>query len=221
MTSTESGLAVPAYVRGGFFCGDTDERAAALAENKSIIDEAAQIGAQMVVLVCGAKPGLALSEARDQIAAGIETLLPYAEQMKVKLAIEPLHPMYAADRSAINTMGQARQLCRMLPSPYLGIALDVYHTWWDPDLYREIELAGEMNTLFALHVCDWKQHTADLLNDRGLMGEGVIDISGIRHACQDAGFAGLVEVEIFSNRWWGHDQDDYLTAICGAFEERA
>jgi sugar phosphate isomerase/epimerase len=125
--------------------------------------------------------------------------------------------MYADDRSAVNTMAQAADICARLKSPWVGIALDVYHVWWDPDLEREIARAGRENTLFAFHICDWKTPTTDLLNDRGLMGEGCIPIRTIRGWVEQAGFTGFNEVEIFSNRYWSQDQDAYLHAIQQAY----
>lgn len=215
-----SGLRVPALVRGGFFCA-TDEgvRQAALDDNRRCIDEAADIGAEMVVLVCGAVPRMPLSEARRQIAEGISRVLPHAAARKVKLAIEPLHPMYAADRSAINRMAEARHICEQLKSPWLGIAADVYHIWWDPDLEQEIALAGKNGTLFAFHVCDWRPNTRDLLNDRGLMGDGCIDIKGIRRQVESAGFSGPIEVEIFSTELWATDQREFLSRVIRAYHD--
>jgi sugar phosphate isomerase/epimerase len=215
-----SGLKIPALVRGGFFSANEEaKRQAALDVNRICIDEAAAIGADMVVLVCGAVPHMPLTEARRQIADGIAAVLPHAQANKVKLAIEPLHPMYAADRSAINRMAEAREICEQLKSPSVGIAADVYHIWWDPDLEKEIALAGKQGTLFAYHVCDWKADTSDLLNDRGLMGEGAIRLKEIRGWVEQAGFSGLVEVEIFSNRYWAMDQQEYLSKIKQAFAE--
>lgn len=214
-----SGLRVPALVRGGFFvAGDDDGRRRAVDDNRRCIDEAAAIGAEMVVLVCGARPGTPLPDARKQIADGIAAVLPHATERKVKLAIEPLHPMYAADRSAINRMAEARQVCEQLRSPWLGIAVDVYHVWWDPDLPEEIATAGRQGTLFGFHVCDWRVETRDLLNDRGLMGDGCIDLRGIRQMVESAGFAGAIEVEVFSNEYWAMDQDEYLKRIVLAYE---
>lgn len=214
------GLRVPALVRGGFFVAEDDAgRQKAIDENRRCIDEAAAIGAEMVVLVCGAVPGVPLSEARRQITDGIAAVLPHAAERKVKLAIEPLHPMYAADRSAINRLAEARVVCEQLRSPWLGIALDVYHVWWDPELSREIELAGRQGTLFGFHVCDWRADTRDLLNDRGLMGEGCIDLCGIRRMVEGAGFGGMIEVEIFSNAYWAMDQQEFLRKIVAAYEE--
>ena len=213
-----SGLKVPALVRGGFFPAiSEDVRSQAEYENKKCVDEAAAIGAEMVVLVVGAIVGMPLKEAREQVVAGIEKLLPYAEANDVKLAIEPLHPMYAADRSCINRMAEARRVCEQLHSKHLGIACDVYHVWWDPDLEQEIKLAGEQGTLFGFHVCDWRPNTRDLLNDRGLMGEGAIDIKTIRSWVEATGFRGLNEVEIFSTERWAGDQKVYLKQITDAY----
>jgi len=215
-----SGLKVPALVRGGFFPAfDPSVRDAALDDNKRCIDEAAAIGAEMVVLVVGAVVGMPLTEARKQVAEGISKLLDHAATNKVKLAIEPLHPMYAADRSSINRMKEARDVCEQLKSPWVGIACDVYHVWWDPDLESEIALAGKQGTLFGFHVCDWRPNTRDLLNDRGVMGEGCIDIKTIRSWVERAGFAGLNEIEIFSTEKWMLDQDDYVKQIKRAYIE--
>jgi len=211
---------VVALVRGGFFPAQQPAgRQKALDDNRQAIDEAAAIGAPMVVLVCGAVPGMPLEEARKQIRDGINELLPHAQASQVKLAIEPLHPMYAADRSAINTMRQARHLCETLRSPWLGIAVDVYHVWWDPFLESEIKLSGQQKTLFAFHICDWRVNTRDLLNDRGLMGEGCINIPQIRAWVEGAGFQGWNEVEIFSTERWATDQVQYVEQIKRAYLE--
>jgi sugar phosphate isomerase/epimerase len=215
-----SGLKVPALVRGGFFPAvDETRRTTIIDENKACIDEAAAIGAEMVVLVVGAVVGMPLSEARKQVADSIGKLLPHAAANRVKLAIEPLHPMYAADRSCINRMTEARGICEQHRSEWLGIACDVYHVWWDPDLEQEIKLAGEQGTLFAFHICDWKANTADLLNDRGLMGEGCIDLRRIRGMVEAAGFSGLNECEIFSTIHWAKDQHAYLKEIVAAYQQ--
>jgi sugar phosphate isomerase/epimerase len=215
-----SGLACSAFCRGGFFPSATPEgRANAIADNKRCLDEAAEVGAPMVVLVCGAVPGQPLSESRKQIADAIATLEPHAAKNKVKLAIEPLHPMYAADRSAINTLKQAREICDALKSPWVGIAADVYHIWWDSDLESEIKLTGERGYLFGFHLCDWRVETRDLLNDRGLMGEGCIPLKRIRGWVEAAGFNGWNEIEIFSNHYWNLDQDAYLAQIKQAYLE--
>jgi sugar phosphate isomerase/epimerase len=217
-----SGLTVPSLVRGGFFVAkDSAERGRALDVNRICIDEAAAIGAEMVVLVVGAVPDIPLEEARRQVADGIGAVLEHARQANVKLAIEPLHPMYAADRSCINRMAEARAICEKLRDPMVGIAVDVYHTWWDPDLKSEIELACQQKTLFGFHICDWRPNTRNLLTDRGLMGEGCIDIRRIRSWVEGAGFAGFNEVEIFSDEYWSIDQHDHMRKIVDAYVKHA
>ncbi len=217
----EAGLTCTGLARGGFFPAVTAEaRQAAIDENKRALDEAAACGAPALVLVCGAVPGQSLDVSRGQITEGIAACLDHARAGGVKLAIEPLHPMYADDRSAIVTTGQANDVCDALGSPpEVGIALDVYHTWWDAALETEIHRAGQHGRLFAFHVCDWRTPTLDLLNDRGLMGEGCIDIRRIKTWMQAAGWQGFDEVEVFSTRWWATDQDDYLARITLAWRE--
>lgn len=215
-----SGLAVPAYVRGGFFpASDNAKRQAAIDHNKVMLDEAAALGAAQVVLVVGAVPGMPLAEARKQVAQGIAACLDHAKSVNVKLSIEPLHPMYAGDKSCVNRMAEAREICEQLQSDMLGIAVDVYHVWWDPDLELEIERAGEEGTLFGFHVCDWRLDTRHMLTDRGLMGDGCIDIPGIRAMVERAGFRGYNEVEVFSEHYWAMDQGDYLAKILETYRD--
>lgn len=210
----DNNLRVPALVRGGFFPATTaDARSRAVDVNRACIDEAREIGAEMVVLVCGAVPGMSLEDARKQVTEGIAEILPQARAANVKLAIEPLHPMYAADRSCVCRMTDARRICQQLRDPLVGIAADVFHIWWDSDLQKEIKLAGELGILFAFHVCDWRVHMRDMLNDRGLMGDGVIDLRTLRGWVEDAGFNGFNEVEVFSDEYWKMDQADYVTLI--------
>jgi len=217
---TDAGLTTVALVRGGFFTGkDKVERDKAMADNKKAVDEAAAIGAPMVVLVCGATPGLSIDENLNQIQEGIEKTLPHAEKCGVKLAIEPLHPMYADIRSAVTTMKMANDLCDNIQSPYLGVAADVFHIWWDPDVDKELKRCGAAKNLLAFHICDWKIDMQDMLNDRGLMGEGVIDISHLRNQVDNVGFTGFHEVEVFSNLWWSRDQDEYLKEIIRTYNE--
>jgi len=217
----EAGLEVVSLCRGGFFPAATiGARQSAIDDNLKAIEQAHAIGAPLIVLVCGAVPGLPLVESRKQIADGIAAVLPIAEQAGVRLAIEPLHPMYADDRSAVNTMRQAHEICDTLGSPKsVGIAVDVYHVWWDPELKSQINLAGQTGRLHAFHICDWKTPTTDLLNDRGLMGEGCINIHEISSWVEAAGFSGHREVEIFSNRWWSGDQGDFLDKIAASYGE--
>jgi sugar phosphate isomerase/epimerase len=216
----DNGLSVVSLCRGGFFPAQTAAgREKALDDNRRAIAEAYALGAPHVVLVCGAVPGLPLTEARAQIRDGIAALLPDCQASGVKLAIEPLHPMYADSRSAINTLGQANDLCEQLDSPLVGVAVDVYHLWWDPALEAEIARCGKLGKLFAYHVCDWKTPTTDLLLDRGLMGEGCIPLRQIRAWVDATGFKSWNEVEIFSNTYWAGDQQQFLDKIVQAYRE--
>ena len=215
----DAGLDVVSLCRGGFFPAATaSARQTAIDDNLKAIEQAHAVGAPLVVLVCGAVPGQSLVESRKQIADGMAAVLPAAEQAGVKLAIEPLHPMYADDRSAVNTMRQAHEICDALGSPKaVGIAVDVYHVWWDPELKAQIDLAGQTGRLHAFHICDWRTPTTDLLNDRGLMGEGCINIKEISDWVDATGFTGYREVEIFSNRLWAMDQQVFLEKISESY----
>ena len=211
-------LNIVSLCRGGFFPHtDAVERRRAIDDNKKAIDEAAALGAPLIVLVCGASPQQSLDESRKQIADGIAAVIPYADSANIKLAIEPLHPMYADSRSAINTLGQANDMAEQLNSPTVGVAIDVYHLWWDPALEGEIKRCGSNNNIFAFHICDWKTPTVDLLLDRGLMGEGCINIKQIRRWVEEAGFDGFHEVEIFSTKYWEGDQNVFLNQITQAY----
>lgn len=207
-------LEIVSLVRGGFFPSTSSAtRNKAIVDNRKAIDEAAALGAPMIVLVCGADPGQTLEVSRQQIREGIESILPYAIENGVKLAIEPLHPMYADARSAVNTMAQANDMAEAIGSDYVGVAADVYHIWWDPDLEHQLMRCGRNGNLFAFHICDWMSPTVDFLNDRGLMGEGCIPIRKIRGWAEAAGFSGFNEVEIFSDRLWSGDQNEFLNRI--------
>ena len=209
-----AGLEVVSLCRGGFYPAlEEKTRQQAVEDNKRAIEDAAALGTPLVVLVCGAVPGQSLVESRKQITDGIAATLPLAESLGVKLAIEPLHPMYADDRSAINSLATANDVCDQLNHPLLGIAFDVYHLWWDPNLEEQTQRTAESSRLFAYHVCDWMTPTTDLLNDRGLMGEGCIDLRGIRALVEKNGFGGMIEVEVFSNRWWDKPTAEFLEAI--------
>ncbi len=216
----ESGLEVVSYVRGGFFPHTSKAaREKALDQNRTMIDEAAALGAPMLVLVCGAEPQQDLAESRKQIQDGIAALLPHAAQHKVQLTIEPLHPMYADTRSAINTLGQANQMAIALESAWVGVAVDVYHLWWDPHLKASIEQCHAHGKLSAFHICDWNVPTTDMLLDRGLMGEGCIDLKKIKDWVLQTGFQGYHEVEIFSERFWKEDQQVFLDKIVKSYQD--
>ena len=216
----EAGLEIVSYVRGGFFPStSSNKRSEALDNNRKLIDEAEALGAPLLVLVCGSDPDQLLDASYQQIQEGIEALIPYAESAGVRLAIEPLHPMYADTRSAITTLGQANTMAESIDSAMVGVAIDVYHVWWDPDLYNQISRCGAQGNLYAFHVCDWRVPTRDMLNDRELMGKGCIPVKRIREAVENAGFTGAIEVEIFSNAYWSADQDVFLQEITDAFHK--
>ncbi|MGH2649518.1 MAG: sugar phosphate isomerase/epimerase family protein [Ginsengibacter sp.] len=215
-------LTIVSLCRGGFFpAKDFGKRKLAVDDNRKAIEEAAELGTQLIVLVCGADPSQSLEESRKQIRDGIAEIIPQAAAAGVKLAIEPLHPMYADTRSAINTLSQANDMAEELNSPWVGVAVDVYHLWWDPFLEKEIMRCGEKGNLMAFHICDWKMPTVDLLLDRGLMGEGCIPVKQIRSWVEAAGFTGFNEVEIFSTNCWKQDQAEFLKKIICAYKEHS
>jgi sugar phosphate isomerase/epimerase len=212
------GIDIVSLVRGGFFAsGDPEQRKQAVETNRKALAEASDLEAPLLVLVCGADPGQPLENSREQISEGINSLLPLAESLGVKMAIEPLHPMYADTRSAINTLAQANEMAEEIHSDWLGVAVDVYHLWWDPDLEQQIARCGRNGNLFAYHICDWNSPTVDMLNDRGLMGEGCIPLRKIRGWVEQAGFTGYHEVEIFSDKFWSGDQQAYLGKITNSY----
>lgn len=212
-------IEVVSYVRGGFFpASSKKKRLAAIDHNKRMIEEAAAINAPLLVLVCGAEPNQSLKKSRNQIQAGIEAILPFAESHGVRLGIEPLHPMYAHARSAINTLKQANDMAEKIDHAFIGVVADVFHIWWEEGLKKEIGRGGKKGNLFAYHICDWKMPMADMLNDRGLMGEGCINVKKITQWMQAAGFNGFNEVEIFSNKYWAMNQDEFLNKIIESYK---
>jgi sugar phosphate isomerase/epimerase len=214
----EHDLTIVSLCRGGFFAHkEVSQRKTAIEDNRKAIEEAADLGTSMLVLVCGADPSQPLEESRKQIRDGIAAIIQEASEAGVKLTIEPLHPMYADTRSAINTLAQANDLAEELNSPWVGVAVDVYHLWWDPFLEQEIMRCGEKGNLAAFHICDWKVPTTDMLLDRGLMGEGCIPVKKIRSWVEATGFTGFSEVEIFSTAYWKEDQSEFLRRIIYAY----
>ena len=210
------GLAVTGLCRGGMFpAADAAGRKAAIEDNLRAIDEAQAIGSSCLILVVGGLPpgSKDIAGARQQVRDGIAAILPHARAAKMPLAIEPLHPMQAADRACINTLGQALDVCDALDpqkAGALGVAVDVYHVWWDPQLEAQVARAGK-SRLLAHHLCDWLVPTKDLAFDRGMMGDGIIDLPRIRALVEGAGYTGYNEVEIFSERdWWQRDPDEVL-----------
>ncbi len=213
------------YCRGGFYpAADPVGLQAALEDNRRAVDEAKMLDAPCLVLVVGSLPGALdghpahkdIARARGEVREGIAATLEYARTVGMPLAIEPLHPMQAAERACINTLEQALDLCDELDphrSGLLGVAVDVYHVWWDPKLAQQIARAGRQR-LLAWHVCDWLTPTRDLLADRGMMGDGVIELRKIRGWMEAAGYAGHAEVEIFSQLDWWQRSGDEVLATC-------
>lgn len=208
------GLTVSGLCRGGWFTerGAVDQEV--IDDNRRAVDEAAELEAVCLVMVVGGLPkdSRDLPRAWALVEEGLAKTLEYARQQGVKVAIEPLHPMYAADRACVNTMRQALDICDRLGDG-IGCAVDVYHVWWDFELEAQLERAGK-DRILAFHICDWLVPTRDLLTDRGMMGDGVIDIPRLRGLVEQNGFQGLNEVEIFSALdWWRRDADEVLTTM--------
>ena len=212
----DNGLAVSSLCRGGMFpAADAAGRQAAIDDNRRALDDAAVLGAACLVLVVGGLPDGSkdLPGARRQVEDGIAASLEHAREVGVPLAIEPLHPMYAADRACVNTLSQALDICDALGEG-VGVIVDVYHVWWDPELEAQIARAGRDERILGFHVCDWLVPTTDLLLDRGMMGDGVIDLPRIRSWVEAAGFEGYTEVEIMSaQNWWKRDPDE-VVRVC-------
>lgn len=209
----DAGLRVSGVCRGGMFpAADAAGRMKNIEDNIRAIDEAVALEAECLVLVVGGLPDGSkdLSDAHHQVEDGIARVLEHARANSMPLAIEPLHPMYAADRACVNTLKHALDICDRLGDG-MGVAIDVYHVWWDLDLEAQIARAGRKDQILAFHVCDWLVPTTDMLLDRGMMGDGIIDIRKIRNWVETAGFDGQCEVEIFSaENWWKRDPDDVL-----------
>ena len=217
----DNGIVLSGYCRGGFFpAADEAGLQAALDDNRRAIDDAKRLGAPCLVLVVGSLPGALngmpaytnLGRARGEVRDGIAASLDYARAVGMPLAIEPLHPMQAAERACINTLEQALDLCDELDAArtgMLGVAVDLYHVWWDPKLAGQIVRAGH-DRLLAYHVCDWLTPTQDLLNDRGMMGDGVIELKKCRAWMEAAGYDGFAEVEIFSEEWCAKPGEEVL-----------
>jgi sugar phosphate isomerase/epimerase len=200
----DAGLRASSLCRGGFFTA-----AGADEDNRRAVEQAASLGAPVLVLVCGPPAGGDLPGARAKIAAGIERLLPHAADHGVRLGIEPLHPMMVGERSAIVTLGEALALARSFGDDHVGVVVDAYHVFWDPRL--ETELAGASGLIAGYHVSDWLVPTTDLLAGRGLMGDGIIDLPRVRALVEAAGYDGPIEVEVINPALAG--QDDLLEDI--------
>lgn len=217
---SQNGIRLSGHCRGGFFpAPDAEGRRKAIEDNRRAVDEAAAMNADCLVLVVGGLPvgSKDMRGARQMVEDGMVKLLPYARAASIPLAIEPLHPFYAADRACINTLKQSLDLCDKLGDG-TGVAIDVYHVWWDPELEEQVARAGRNGQILAHHICDWLVPTKDPLNDRGMMGDGVIDLKGFRRMIEAAGFFGPQEVEIFSHDWNGRPIDEVLATVVDRFQ---
>ncbi len=216
----DAGLEGMALVRGGFFTGATaGERAAAIEKNRECLLEAEALGLPLVVLVCGATPGQTARENYEQIRDGIGVIAQEADRMGIRLSIEPLHPIYAGDRSGICSLRDANNLAGELSLPNVGVAVDVYHVFWEVDLQDQLQRSADHGWLDAYHICDFKPDQEDILLDRGIMGEGSIALGEIDKWIREAGFEGRREVEIFSRKWWNRDQNEFLDRILEAYDK--
>lgn len=210
----DAGLSLSGYCRSTYIPAATaQEFRTHIESNKRALDDAAILGAPAFVMVVGGLPtgSRDLPAARRQVVEACLELAVYGQQVGVKLALEPLHPVYAADRSCLTLLSEALDWCDEIASPWVGVAIDCYHVWWDPNLGRDIARAGREKRILTFHVSDWLVPTNDVLNDRGMMGDGVIEVKDIRSAVEDAGYNGAVEVEIFSSaNWWKRSMPETL-----------
>ncbi|SBT66820.1 Sugar phosphate isomerase/epimerase [Micromonospora sediminicola] len=217
----DAGLRVSSLCRGGFLTADGDAaRGEALADNRRAIDEAAGLGTDCLVLVVGGLPpgSRDLSGARQRVADALVELAPYAGERGVRLALEPLHPMYCADRAVLSTLGQALDLAEAFPVEQVGVVVDTFHVWWDPDVWRQIARAG--HRIASFQVCDFLTPLpADVLLGRGMMGDGHIDFPPLRRAVEAAGYTGDTEVEIFNAEVWATDPDRVLATMAERYVE--
>ena len=214
----DSGIHVSSVCRGGMFPAPSPaERQAKIEDNLRAIDEAAELRADSLVLVVGASPQVGLADARQMVADGLAAIVPYAHERGVKLGLEPLHPMYAADRSVLNTIDQALKMAAPFPAEDVGLILDVFHIWWDPMVLEHIHAAKDR--IFGFHVSDWLVPLPDTLMGRGMMGDGVIDNQALRRAVDSQGYTGPIEVEIFNRAIWDLDPDDALKLIVDRFAQ--
>ncbi|MEU8138520.1 sugar phosphate isomerase/epimerase family protein [Streptodolium elevatio] len=211
----DAGLRISSLCRGGFLTArEPAPRAEALADNRRAIEEAAEVGAPCLVLVVGGLPDgdRDLTAARERVADALAELAPYAGRHGVRLALEPLHPMYCADRAVLSTLDQAIDLAQAHPAAQVGVVVDTFHVWWDPQLPQAIARAADR--IASFQVCDWiLPMPADNLLARGMMGDGVIDFRAITHLVHAAGYQGDIEVEIFNADVWAADQDAVVATM--------
>ena len=212
-----SGIKVTSLCRGGFMtAASAEDRAAALADNKQAVLEAAGVGTDVLILVVGGLPSGSkdLPAAREAVAQGIADLAPFAADHGVRVAIEPLHPMFCADRAVVSTLGQALDLAEAFPAEQVGVVVDTYHVWWDPRLEASIARAGKGNRILSYQECDWVVPLpADMLLGRGHVGDGHIDFVRMRELVTAAGWTGCAEVEIFNQEIWDTDGDRTIATV--------
>lgn len=205
----DAGVAVSSLCRGGWFPAATaGERRRRIEDNLRAVEEAAALGTDVLVLVCGPAPGKDIDGARAMVAEAIADVVPHAAACGVRLAVEPLHPVFAGDRSVIVTLREALDLAERFPAGRVGVLVDVYHVWWDPDVHEQIARAGAR--ILGFHVSDWLAPPPDLLMGRGMMGDGVIELRRLRGAADAAGYDGPIEVEVFNRAIWDLPLDEAL-----------
>jgi sugar phosphate isomerase/epimerase len=213
-----AGLRVSSLCRGGWFSAPTaDERRERIADNRAAIEEAALLGAPVLVIVSGPANGQTLQDARATVLDGLFEVLPDAEKAGVVLGIEPLHPMYAAERSVVVTLRQANDLVERLSSRAAGLVVDAFHVWWDPEVMHQIERAR--GKIVGFHVSDWPVPLPGILMGRAMMGDGVIELRQLRKAVDAVGYSGPIEVEIFNEEIWKTANDELLKRIQMRFVE--
>ncbi|HEY4051127.1 MAG TPA: sugar phosphate isomerase/epimerase family protein [Acidobacteriaceae bacterium] len=214
----DAGIHVSSLCRGGMFAAaGADERRKRMEDNFRAVEDAAALEADVLVLVVGPANGVRLAEARSMVRDGVQELAEYAKARGARLGLEPLHPMFAADRSVLSTLEQALELAAAHEASVVGLIVDVYHVWWDPKLYPLLAKAG--NRIFGFHVSDWIVPLPDLLMGRGMMGDGVIEIKNIRETADAAGYSGPIEVEIFNRQIGEMPGDEVLATMVERFQQ--
>jgi sugar phosphate isomerase/epimerase len=221
----DAGLTVTTLCRGGFLTAiDAGERAAALADNRRAVDEAATLGTDTLVLVSGGLPAGSkdLRGARERIADALAELGPYAEDHGVKLAIEPLHPMFASDRCVVSTLAQALDIAERFPAHQVGVTVDTYHIWWDETAPVQIARAGAQGRIHTFQLADWITPLPEgVLNGRGQIGDGAVDMREWKRYVEAAGYTGAIEVELFNDALWARDGREVLAETAARFVEHA
>lgn len=216
----DAGLTVSSLCRGGWFPASTKaERQARIDDNRRAIEEAAELGTKTLVLVCGPSPDRDIAAARAMVAEAIAVLLPDALASGIRLGIEPLHPMFAGDRSVIVTLGEANRLVEHFQSEALGVIIDAYHVWWDPEVSSQLQRAA--GHILGFHISDWPIPLPDTLMGRAMMGDGIIDLRSLRTQVDAAGYTGPIEVEIFNRAIWDTPGDEILSLMTRRYLEYA